>query len=405
MRFSRTAALLSVSALLSCSNSDNVAADEDESVELVRKAVFAEPSSGVLEVSTTELEKLLRDGGAVVLDTRPHREWSISHIPTALNVAPKPGIPMALYTSDAAEVGRLVDGDKTQPLVLYCNGPYCGKSKRVAGALLEEGYTDVRRYQLGAPVWRALVGVMVIEPEGIRHVFANDQTAVWIDVRESSQFQEGSIPGARSLPQSAVLPGKDVGEVFAAKNDGRLPMEDHNTRIVVFGRDGDQAGEVAEALAREAFHNVTYFDGAYEELKSLTDSLAESTDPDVQVIERTYKAWVEATNEKDIAKWSSFLANNPYFWPADSPPLNGRDAVLAYYEKSFSDPEFSLGCEQLEVRISKSGDMAWSRGVCEATYTMPDGSVGRGSSRWLKVWAKYPDGSWRCHINHWKSAN
>jgi len=73
------------------------------------------------------------------------------------------------------------------------------------------------------------------------------------------------------LPQSGVLPGKDVGEVFAAKNDGRLPMEDHNTRIVVFGRDRSQASEVAVALAREAFHNVAYFAGTYEAFKALTE--------------------------------------------------------------------------------------------------------------------------------------
>ena len=233
--------------------------------------MFAKPGSGVPEVSTEELEQILKDQSAVVLDTRPYLEWSVSHIPGALNVAPKPGVPMALYTSDVAEIGRLVGGDKSQPLVLYCNGPYCGKSKRVAGELLNAGYTNVRRYQLGAPVWRALVGVMVIEPDGTRYVSRNDQTAVWIDVRDPSMFQKGSIPGARNLPQSGVLPGKDVGEVFTAKNDGRLPMEDHNTRIIVFGESSEQASQVAEALVREAFHNVTYFAGTDEVLKALLD--------------------------------------------------------------------------------------------------------------------------------------
>ena len=46
-------------------------------------------------------------------------------------------------------------------------------------------------------------------------------------------------------------------------------MEDHNTRIIVFGQDSKQASEVAEALAREAFHNVTYFAGTYEALMAL----------------------------------------------------------------------------------------------------------------------------------------
>jgi rhodanese-related sulfurtransferase len=252
-------------------DSNKVEADRESPVPLAHEAVLATPGAGALEISTAELQQILKDQSAVVLDTRPYREWSVSHIPGALNVAPKPGVPMALYTSDVAEIGRLVDGDKSQPLVLYCNGPFCGKSKRVAKELLEAEHANVSRYQLGAPGWRTLVGVMEIEPDGIWYVFNNDQTAVWIDVRDPQTFTEGSIPSARNLPHSGVLPGKDVGEVFAAKNDGRLPMEDHNTRIIVFGEDSKQAREVAEALAREAFHNVAYFNGSYEALTALID--------------------------------------------------------------------------------------------------------------------------------------
>jgi hypothetical protein len=77
------------------------------------------------------------------------------------------------------------------------------------------------------------------------------------------------VSHAHNIPRSKVLPGKDVGEVKAAKDDGRLPMEDHNTRIIVFGRDAQQARAVAEALGREAFHNVSYFEGQLRELLAL----------------------------------------------------------------------------------------------------------------------------------------
>jgi hypothetical protein len=54
-----------------------------------------------------------------------------------------------------------------QAIVLYCNGPFCGKSKRLATELLETGYTYVRRYQLGILVWRALGGLTEIELDGV----------------------------------------------------------------------------------------------------------------------------------------------------------------------------------------------------------------------------------------------
>ena len=222
------------------------------------------------EISTDELKSLMASGSVVLLDTRPHLEWAISHIPGAHNVAPKPGMPMSQYTSDVAEVGRLVT-DRTRPLVLYCNGPFCGKSKRVSDDLLAAGYTNVRRYQLGAPVWRALGGLMVTEPDGVRYILEKDRTAVFIDARDPAEFQAGSLRGARNLARSKVLPGKDVGEVKAAKDDGRLPMEDHNTRIVVFGRDAQQARAVAEAIVQEAFHNVSYFEGGFSALQNLVN--------------------------------------------------------------------------------------------------------------------------------------
>jgi rhodanese-related sulfurtransferase len=233
-------------------------------------ATLSEPDAATPNISTDAMGEIIRRGDSIVLDARPRLEWAISHIPTAINVAPKPGTSISLYVSDVAEIERIVGGDKQKALVLYCNGPFCGKSKRLASELVAAGYTNVRRYQLGAPVWRALGKVMVIEPEGVRYVFASDRTAAFIDARERAEFSLGSLAGARNIPRSLVLPGKDVGEVKAAKDDGRLPMNDHNTRIIVFGSDQEQARHVAEAVAREAFHNVAFFDGSYTEFMRAT---------------------------------------------------------------------------------------------------------------------------------------
>ena len=226
----------------------------------IHQATLAETGQKTSEVSTEEFRRILMEKTATVFDARPFKEFAISHIPGAVNVAAKAGQPISLYISDVAEIGRVVKGNKAASIILYCNGPFCGKSKRLATELLEAGYNNVRRYQLGIPVWRALGGVTQIEAEGVRYVMENDRTAVFIDAREAVEFKAGSIAGARNIPQSGLKPGKDVGEIKAAKDDGRLPMEDHNTRIIVFGKTAQQARAVAEAIAAEAFHNVSLFD-------------------------------------------------------------------------------------------------------------------------------------------------
>jgi rhodanese-related sulfurtransferase len=246
----------------------SVAAAQGQTPGNIFQAALGESGQRTAEVSTEQLRRILADKSAVVLDTRPFREFAISHIPGAVNVAAKPGVPMSAYVSDVAEIGRLLEGKKETPLVLYCNGPYCGKSRRLGEELLVAGYTNVRRYQLGIPVWRALGGLTEIEPDGLRHVVANDRTAVLIDAREADVFRNGTLPNARSIPRSGVLDGKDVGEVKRAKDDGRLPMEDHNTRLIVIGADVAEARYVAEALSREAFHNVAYFRGTFQEAQA-----------------------------------------------------------------------------------------------------------------------------------------
>lgn len=237
-------------------------------VPTIADATLGETGQRTREISTTELRSILSAHSATVLDARPHLEFAVSHIPGAVNVAAKPGVEAAMYVSDVAEVGRLVNGDKSAALVLYCNGPNCGKSRRLADELLAAGYTNVRRYQLGLPVWRALGGVAEIEAEGLRYVLANDRTAVVIDARDMAAFRAGTLPNARQIARSGVLEGKDVGEVRHAKDDGRLPMNDHDTRIIVIGANAADARYVAEALAREAFYNVTYFRGTAEEAMS-----------------------------------------------------------------------------------------------------------------------------------------
>jgi rhodanese-related sulfurtransferase len=235
----------------------------------IQQAILNEPNQHTAEVSTEELRHILAARAATIFDARPFREFAISHIPSARSVAAKPGVPMSEYVSDAAEIGRAVGGDKKAPMILYCNGPYCGKSKRLADELLDAGYTNVRRYQLGIPVWRALGGICEIEADGLRYVLEQDRTAVVIDVRESEQFRAGTLPGARNIPRSLVLEGKDVGEIKRAKDDGRLPMEDHNTRLIVVGDETAAARYVAQAIAHEAFHNVVYFAGSFAEASAM----------------------------------------------------------------------------------------------------------------------------------------
>ena len=160
-----------------------------DSPATVYETTLMESGQKTLEVSTNELHKVLAEKSATVFDARPAMEYSMSHIPGAVNVSEKPGVPISQYVSDVAEVGRIVGNNRSAPIVVYCNGPFCGKSKRLSEELIAAGYTNVRRYQLGIPVWRALVGVTEIELLGLLYVLRDDKTAVFLDARVYRLFK------------------------------------------------------------------------------------------------------------------------------------------------------------------------------------------------------------------------
>src|SRR5262249_12701184 len=83
--------------------------------------------AGSPEMSTAELKAALTEGSAIVLDARPYEEYAVSHIPTARAVPAKPGTTPALYVADATEIAKTIP-DKSQLLILYCNGLFCGRS-------------------------------------------------------------------------------------------------------------------------------------------------------------------------------------------------------------------------------------------------------------------------------------
>jgi rhodanese-related sulfurtransferase len=221
----------------------------------IYEATLAEPKQKTGEVNTEQVRRTVADGSAIVIDARKHSEYVAGHIPGARNVD-------TTQSASVTTVERLAGGDKKKPLVLYCNGPFCQASKQLGEQLVAAGFTNVRRYQLGMPIWRALGGPTEIELEGIVRIYKVDQTAVFFDARSAGEFAKGSLPGAHNVPADELASG--------ALQKAPLPQDDFNTRIVLFGRDAAQARILANALSKRPWHNVTYFPGTFETLRAAT---------------------------------------------------------------------------------------------------------------------------------------
>ena len=202
------------------------------------------------EINTEQVKKILADSSGPVLDVRFVQEYAIAHIPGSINI----------YEKEIETVAQRFP-DKATPIVLYCNGPFCGKSKRVSAELLKLGYSNVKRYQLGLPIWRALGNTVQTDLAGVQYVAGADKTAVFVDARSRSEFEQASMPGAVN-----ILAGE--AEQANEPTDGRLPHKDKGTRVIVFATDPKDARKVAEEIAKKAYWNSSYFGGTTDELKA-----------------------------------------------------------------------------------------------------------------------------------------
>jgi ArsR family transcriptional regulator len=93
-------------------------------------------------VTRKELMRRWRGGGVMVLDVRPEDEFSLGHLPGAVN------IPLRTLKTRLSRLKR------SQEIIAYCRGPYCVLSYEAVAALRRLGF-KARRLEDGLPEWRA----------------------------------------------------------------------------------------------------------------------------------------------------------------------------------------------------------------------------------------------------------
>lgn len=210
------------------------------------EAVLEEQTRGSPEISTDELKAIISTSGVTVFDARPGNEYVLAHIPGSVNL-------------DEKELGRFNQNyvDPSAVMVVYSDGPFCDLARLKSDALVHLGYLNVRRYQLGLPVWRILGNTAETSLQGVREIFRSGNGVI-VDARSRAEYLAGTIPTAQSIL---------AGEAGKAKHDRRLRYLDPNTRIVVVANSRREARGVAEEISRNAFPNSSYFSGTYQELK------------------------------------------------------------------------------------------------------------------------------------------
>jgi ketosteroid isomerase-like protein len=117
-----------------------------------------------------------------------------------------------------------------------------------------------------------------------------------------------------------------------------------------------------------------------------------------QALRDADEQWSKVASTKDVEKTVSFYSNDAVVLPPNAATVTTKDGIKELW-KGFLDGVTAISWKTTRVEVAKSGDLGYITG----TYDMnqKDGSNDRG--KYLEVWKKQADGSWKCGADMFSS--
>ena len=106
--------------------------------------------------------------------------------------------------------------------------------------------------------------------------------------------------------------------------------------------------------------------------------------------------WSHAANVGDIDKCISYYADDGLLMEPGSPASSGKEAFRKSWTAMVTGPQYvSLTFESTKVTVAQAGDMAWDIGTYQWTTKDKTGKTSTEAGKYLEVWQKQVDGSWK----------
>lgn len=102
-----------------------------------------------------------------------------------------------------------------------------------------------------------------------------------------------------------------------------------------------------------------------------------------------------ATAAGGAQAWVSYFAEDGEMVPAKGEVVRGHAAILQAMSAAFALPEFSLRWSPESGRAAWDGSLVYTYGRYLRSYRDTSGRLVQTSGRYLTVWARQADGSWR----------
>ena len=122
-------------------------------------------------------------------------------------------------------------------------------------------------------------------------------------------------------------------------------------------------------------------------------SMVKDIEPSRKALRQADQAFAKLAQKNGAAQaFYQFLAPGGTVLLPDAQPLEGREVVRV---RLTAASETILDWETSGARISENGDLGYSWGTFESSTKAPEAKAQHTYSKYLSVWKKQPEGSWR----------
>jgi len=122
----------------------------------------------------------------------------------------------------------------------------------------------------------------------------------------------------------------------------------------------------------------------------------QATTTDEAALRKLDDEWSKAAGSRDVDKTISYYSDDAVVMPPNIPTLTGKEPIRTLWKSMLGSPDFSGGWKASKVEVARSGDLAYVSGSYEFNEKDDSGKPITDKGKYLEVWKKQADGSWKC---------
>jgi ketosteroid isomerase-like protein len=124
---------------------------------------------------------------------------------------------------------------------------------------------------------------------------------------------------------------------------------------------------------------------------------------DEAAVRKADSDWAAAAQSKQVDTWVAFYTDDAVVLPPNDNAATTKDAVRKAVGGLLALPALSVNWQTAKVETARSGDLAYSQGTYQLSFKDPKGKPVSDHGKYVEVWKKQTDGSWKCVVDTWNS--